>query len=106
MTAGRIVDIADAAVSLNVQDRQLKVRLGGESVGSTPLAELAALVISNPAVLMTQAVISGLAECGGIVVICDRSHMPAAMMLPVQAHVTQTERFAAQAHMSLPFRNR
>lgn len=106
MSAGRIIDVADAAVALNVRDRQLKIRLGGAEVASTPLADLAALVISNPAVVMTQAVISGLAEYGGIVVVCDRSHMPAAMMLPVQAHVTQSERFATQSHMSKPFRNR
>lgn len=106
MGAERIIDISDSAVSLHVRDAQLRIRLehGGEV--TTPLSELAALVISNPAVTMTQAVIAGLAENGGAAVICDRKHLPAAVMLPVQAHVTQTERFAAQARMSAVLRKR
>ncbi len=106
MAGERIIDISDSAVSLNVRDAQLRICLeqGGEV--TTPLSELAALVISNPAVTMTQAVIAGLAENGGAAVICDRKHLPAAVMLPVQAHVTQTERFAAQARMSTPLRKR
>lgn len=106
MPAKRIIDISDSAVSLNVRDAQLRIRLetGGEV--TAPLSDLAALVISNPAVTMTQAVIAGLAENGGAAVICDRKHLPAAVMLPVQAHVTQTERFAAQARMSAPLRKR
>lgn len=106
MGADRILDIADSAACLNVRDAQLRIRLADGAELSTPLADLAALVISNPAVVMTQAVITGLAENGGAAVICDRKHLPAAVMLPVQAHVTQTERFAAQARMSAPLRKR
>lgn len=103
---GRILDISESAAALQVRHQQLVVRLGGGEEVTTPLVELAALVISNPRVVMTQAVIAGMAEHGGAVVVCDANHLPAAMMLPVQAHVTQTERFGNQAKMSLPLRKR
>ncbi|MGH9467240.1 MAG: type II CRISPR-associated endonuclease Cas1, partial [Terriglobales bacterium] len=106
MNAARIVDVADNAISLSVRDAQLRVRLAGGGEMTTPLSELAALVISNPAVTMTQAVIAGVAEGGGATVICDRKHLPAAVMLPVQVHVTQTERFSAQVRMTAPLRKR
>jgi CRISPR-associated protein Cas1 len=102
----RIVDIAETAARLHVRYSQLVIGLADGSEVTTPLAELAALVISNPAVTMTQAVIAGVAENGGAVVICDHQHAPAAMMLPLQMHTTQTERLAKQAQASAPTRKR
>lgn len=105
-SAGRIIDISETAASLHVRHEQLCVGLGNGEVVTTPLAELAAIVISNPRVVMTQAVIAGIAEHGGIAVVCDGKRLPAAVMLPVQAHVTQTERFAAQISLPAPRRKR
>ncbi|HVA62897.1 MAG TPA: type II CRISPR-associated endonuclease Cas1 [Terriglobales bacterium] len=103
---GRILDIGDGAAGLRVRDSQLVIGLAEGGEVTTPLAELAAVVISGAHVVMTQAVIAGVADSGGAVVICDARHLPAAMMLPIQAHVTQTERFACQARMPLPLRKR
>lgn len=102
----RIVDIAEGVSRLHVRYSQLVIeREQGDEV-TTPLSDLGVLVISYPRVLMSQAVISGMAEHGGTVVICDPNHSPAAMMLPLQVHTTQTERFARQAQASLPLRKR
>jgi len=102
----RIVDISESAATLNVRYSQLVIESEGGAEVTTPLAELAVLVISHPRVLMTQAVIAGLAENGGSVVICGDKYLPTAMMLPLQTHTTQTERFAKQAQASLPLRKR
>lgn len=102
----RILDIADSAASLHVRLRQLIIRPAEGDEVSTPLAEVAAVVVSNPRVVITQAVVAGLAEHGGTLVVCGTDRLPAAMMLPLQAHVTQTERFALQVAMSLPARKR
>jgi CRISPR-associated protein Cas1 len=102
----RIVDIAEGVARLHVRYSQLLIeREEGEEV-TTPLSELGVLVISSPRVYMSQAVISGMAEHGGAVVICDGNHSPAAMMLPLRVHNTQTERFARQAQAALPLRKR
>ncbi len=105
-SAGRIVEAGDAVRRLSVRDAQLVVTLADEDEVTTPMAEIAALVLSNPATVLTQAVIAGLAEHGGAAVLCGRNHLPAAMMLPLEANVVQTERFAAQTRMSLPLRKR
>ena len=41
--------------------------------------------------------LSGLAAAGGVFVACDGRNLPVGMMLPLAAHITQAERFAAQA---------
>jgi CRISPR-associated protein Cas1 len=103
----RIVDISESAATLSVRYSQLVIEPeGGLEATTTPLADLAVLVISHPRVLMTQAVIAGLAENGGAVVICGDKFLPTAMMLPLQTHTTQTERFAKQAQAPLPLRKR
>ena len=98
----RIVDIAESAAQLHVRDCQLVITLAEGGELTTPIAELAALVISHPRVLMSQSVLSSIAQAGGSVVICDGNHLPAAMMLPLQSHFIQTERFALQAQAPKP----
>lgn len=102
----RILDISEASATLHVRYSQLVIEPESGPEVTTPLSELAVLVISHPRVLMTQSVISGMAESGGSVVICDGKHLPVAMMLPLQAHTTQAERFARQALAPLPLRKR
>ena len=102
----RILDISDSPARLSVRYAQLVIQPEqGEEV-TTPLSELAALVLSQPQVSLTQAVVSGLAEHGGCVIFMDGKHLPSAMTLPLQVHSTQTERFAAQIAASLPLRKR
>lgn len=73
---------------------------------TVPLSDLAALIVSHPQVSYTHAVLSGLAAAGATFIACDEKHLPAAMLLPLVGHSTQTERFAAQAQLSTPQRKR
>jgi CRISPR-associated protein Cas1 len=102
----RVLDISEAAARLHVRHAQLVIEPEEGGAVTTPLSELAVLVISHPRVLMTQSVVSGMAENGGSVVICDAKHLPVALMLPLQTHSTQSERFARQALAPLPLRKR
>jgi CRISPR-associated protein Cas1 len=69
-----------------------------------PLTDIAAVIVSHPQVSYTHAVLAGLAEAGAIFVACNPKHMPAAMLLPLASHSTQTERFAQQAALPQPAR--
>lgn len=102
----RILDISDRPTRLSVRYSQLVIQSDGAEEVTTPLSEVAVLVLSQPQVSITQAVVSGLAENGGSVVFTDGKHLPSAMMLPLQIHSTQTERFAAQINASAPLRKR
>lgn len=101
----RIVEIASPA-ELSVRLDQLVIVTEAASPVSTPLSELGVLLIAHPRVTLTQAVLSRIAANGGTVVTCDESYLPASMLLPVQAHYIQSERFAKQTQMTLPLRKR
>ncbi len=71
-----------------------------------PFADIAVLVTSHPQISFTQAVLAGVAAAGGMFIVSNEKHLPAAMMLPLSTHSTQTERFARQAAAALPTRKR
>lgn len=73
---------------------------------TVPLADVAVLITSHPQISFTHAVLAGLAAAGGIFIASNEKHMPAAMMLPLETHSTQAERFAKQAAAPLPLRKR
>jgi len=101
----RIVEIANPA-ELSVRLDQLVIATEVAPAVSTPLSELGVLLIAHPRVTMTQAVLSRIAANGGTVVTCDESYLPVAMLLPIQVHYIQSERFAKQTQMTLPLRKR
>lgn len=105
----RIVEIANPA-RLSVRDAQLVIeRPQSEQLAlpfTTPISEIAVLLLAHPQVTLSQAVLSRIAEAGGSVVTIDGQFLPASMQLPVQAHFLQTERFAKQMQLSLPLRKR
>ena len=124
----RVIDFSDRAAYLSVNNSLLVIRFpaasarpqgrrwrwgrgdertnaeppGRAEVHTVPLEEIAVVVVSHPQVTYSHAVLPGLAAAGGILIACDAKHLPAAMMLPLVTHSTQTERFAAQAKVSLP----
>lgn len=101
----RIVEVAIPA-RLSVRDAQLIIAPDGTGAVSTPLSEIAVLLLAHPQVSLTQAVLSRIAESGGSVVTIDGNFLPASMLLPVQTHFVQTERFARQIELTLPTRKR
>jgi len=101
----RVIEIANPA-RLCVRDCQLVIAPEGGAEVTTPLSELAVLLIAHPRVSLTQAVLSRIALEGGAVVTCDDKFLPASMMLPLQSHYVQGERFARQCEMPLPLRKR
>ncbi|NNN20316.1 MAG: type II CRISPR-associated endonuclease Cas1 [Acidimicrobiaceae bacterium] len=105
----RIIEIANPA-RLSIRDAQLVIeRTQQEQLSlpfTTPVSEIAVLLLAHPQITLSQAVLSRIAEAGGSVVTIDGKFLPASMQLPVQAHFLQTERFAKQMQLSLPNRKR
>ena len=101
----RIVDISEQAARLSVRNSLLLIEREGEEV-TIPLSDMGVLVVAHPQVSFTHAVLTGLAQNGASLVVCDSRHMPAAMLLPLEAHFVQGERFQQQAGAPLPVRKR
>ena len=102
----RILDISQSAASLKVRNGLLVIRPDDADEITVPLADLAVVVVSHQQVRYTHAVLCGLAEAGAAFVACNRKHLPAAMLLPLDAHYVQAERFARQAAASRPLQKR
>lgn len=102
----RIIEIAEGPARLSVRHAQLVVEREGLDTVTTPLEEIAALVLSAPQAQVTQAVLAGVAAAGGITVISGEKHLPAGMVLPLEQHGTQTERFAMQAGLKSTVKKR
>jgi CRISPR-associated protein Cas1 len=99
----RILDIAEVPARLSVRHEQLVIAHDDQET-TTPLEEVAALIVSNPGVTYTQAVIVKLMEAGGVFIVCDGRHLPAGMMLPLEGHHVQTARLRQQIEASEPTR--
>ena len=98
----RILDFAEAPAHLNVRLKQLVVRRADLPDATVPLADVAVVIAAHPQVTYTQAVLSGLAQAGGVFVACDERHLPVGMFVPLVGHHVQTERLAAQARAARP----
>ncbi|KAA0212968.1 MAG: type II CRISPR-associated endonuclease Cas1 [Leptolyngbya sp. PLA3] len=101
-SADRVIDFSMGQAHLSVRYDQLVIERKDQPLVSTPIDEIAVLVLANRRVTLTQAVLSKLMDAGGAVLIADEAMLPSGMMLPLNAHTTQTQRMIAQANASQP----
>jgi CRISPR-associated protein Cas1 len=102
----RVLDLAELPARLRVRYEQLIIERDGLPEVTVPLNEIAAVIVSHPQISLTHSVLSGLMRCGGVIICCDDQCLPAGMMLPIETHVLQTRRMAAQAAAPAPTNKR
>ena len=98
----RIIEIADTAAFLSLENHLLKIKLPTGSVSTIPVGEIQCLIVANPAVTITAALLSELAAVGVAVVISGNNRLPTAMQIPLAGNYIQNERFRAQIDASRP----
>ena len=106
MSLERIIDVAEEAVRLSIQNGLLVISCRDKPDYTVPLTEVAALVVSSDAASYTHAVLAEIARAGATFVACDRRHLPVGVLLPLVGHTTQTERFRQQLNAPMPLRKR
>jgi CRISPR-associated protein Cas1 len=102
----RIIEIADVPARLRVDLGRLAIEVKDREPVFIPLQEIAAIVVSNQAVSLSQRVLSGLAEAGGVFVAMSENFLPIAMLLPLDVHSTQSARMTKQLEASEPTKKR
>ncbi len=102
----RILELSERQAHLNRRGALLVIVQAGQAEVTLPMDEIAVVVLAHPQITLTQAALAGLAAAGAAVVVCNGKFMPAAMLLPFEAHFTQGERFERQAGAALPVRKR
>lgn len=102
----RVLDFSMEPTHLSIRNSLLIVEVEEEERAAIPCEEIAAVLIAHQHVTMTRAVLTGLAKAGAMFVACDEKSMPAAMLLPLDGHHIQAERFRRQAALGLPKKKR
>ena len=102
----RIIEIAEQSAFLNLNNNLLNIRLKDGNTAEIPVGEVQCLILANPAVTITGALLAALAENGAIVVMSGKDRLPIAMQLPISNNYIQCERFRSQIDAKLPLKKR
>lgn len=101
--------VFSGSASLSFRLNQLVIKRKNESTGeweiiTRPVEDIGIMMIESDMVTLTSALISRLVENNVGLIFCDSKHMPANMILPLQANTLQSEKSIAQIHASLPLK--
>ena len=99
----RSVFIANPA-HLSVRKNQLVIRQAQEV--TIPMEDISSLMIESRAVDITAAALQELADNGVTVYVCDSTHMPAALVLPMNRNCRQLSLLKHQIAMTQPVKKR
>lgn len=102
----RIIEIAEQSAFLNLNNNLLSIRLKDSQTVTVPVGEIQCLILANPAVTITGALLAALAENGAVVVISGKDRLPVSMQLPINGNYIQNERFRSQVNAKLPLKKR
>ena len=102
----KTVEFSTPGTRLSVAHRQLVVKRPDLPKATLPIEDLGVVIVDDIRATYTQSVFLSLLEAGATVLVTGRDHLPAGMMLPLDAHHVQTERHRAQVETSAPVRKR
>ena len=102
----RIIEVGARPTRLKISLNQLVIEPEGQETAHIPVSDIATLICTSPAITLSAAVLTTLAEHSIPVVLSGRNHLPAAMSLPLQTHNAQSERHARQTQLTQPERKR
>ena len=102
----KTVEFSTPGTRLSVANSQLVVERPDLPKATLPIEDLGVVIVDDIRATYTQSVFLSLLEAGATVLVTDRAHLPIGMMLPLDAHHTQTERHRAQVETSAPVRKR
>ena len=102
----KTIEIASPGTRLSIAHRQLVIERPDQPKATLPIEDVGVVVVDDVRATYTQAVFIELLEAGATVIVTSRDHLPAGMMLPMDAHHVQTERHIAQVEASEPTKKR
>lgn len=96
---------------LAVKDKQLQIDLPHlkelgevESRKAVPLEDIGIIVLDHPQITITHGTMASLLENNAAIITCNSSHLPTGLLLPLDGHNTQSERFRYQIDASQPLK--
>lgn len=94
---------------LSMKNAQLVIRLNDtqtheEVTKTVPIEDIGVVVLEDRQITITNGALDALLQNNCAVVTCDEKHMPAGLLLPLEGHTVQSERFRTQIEASLPLK--
>lgn len=86
------------------KNEELPESLKREAETTIPIEDIGVVIVDNGQVTFTQGLMAELVENNAAVIVCNDTHHPAGMMLPLDGNTIQTERFRAQIEASEPLK--
>lgn len=102
----KTIEISTPGSRLSVSNRQLVIERPEMQRASLPLEDLGVVIVDDRRAIYTQSALIELMSAGATLIITGSDHLPAGMMLPLDAHHVQTERHRAQIVTKEPVRKR
>jgi CRISPR-associated protein Cas1 len=97
----RILEFCHSPVRLSVRNAQLVIHRAEVAEVTMPVRDIAVIVAAQPALSYSQAVLSELLDNGGVFIVCNQKRLPTGMLLPLEAHGTQTAHFHSQLKLGV-----
>ncbi|MDX8410861.1 MAG: type II CRISPR-associated endonuclease Cas1 [Mariprofundaceae bacterium] len=92
----RIIEISTAPAYISVKHQQLVLKREGEEVGSISIEDIGVLIVDHPGCTYSHAALNELLANNVAVVICGKNHHPNGLLLPLDGHSVQSERYRVQ----------
>ena len=94
---------------LSMKNAQMVLRMPGKDdeedvVRTFPIEDLGVVILDHKQITITQGLMERLMENNCAVITCDSTHMPSGLLLPLDGHSRQSERFKAQLACSKPLK--
>ena len=102
----RILDISTDGFYLSVKRQQLVLQQENVIIATVPIEDLAAIILDNPQIVITQACLNVLLAHNVSVISSDEKHLPLGSFMQLNNHSTQSERMSMQSQLKLTVRKR
>ncbi|SHJ52782.1 type II CRISPR-associated endonuclease Cas1 [Flavobacterium haoranii] len=91
---------------LSTKNEQLVVNYPDEeqAAKTVPIEDIGVIVMENQQITVTNGLLEKLITNNVAVINCNQQHMPIGLLMPLNGHSEQSERFRTQIHASLPLK--
>ena len=86
----QVLDVGEYGDKVRLDGGRIVVRRPDGTSAVVPLGDVAVLMLSEPCLSVSAAVLAELVKNGATAVVCDRTHMPVGVLQPIAAHARQT----------------
>lgn len=90
---------------LSKRDKQLVIKLLDENTERTvPIEDIGVVILDNQQITISHGALMELTHNNAAVITCNETHHPTGLLMPLDGHSEQSERFRAQIDASVPLK--